>query len=120
MGGQVPVMFVDSATGQQYIKSGRLRAIAVASAKRLESMPDTPTLIELGLKDFEAYAWQGLLVPKGTSDAIVDRLNTAMRGALHSAPVREMFKSMDLEALPILPPELNADAAAANEKRAQD
>ncbi|MBO1114839.1 Bug family tripartite tricarboxylate transporter substrate binding protein [Bordetella petrii] len=116
IGGQVPMMFVDSATGQQYIKSGRLRAIAVASAKRLESMPDTPTLIELGLKDFEAYAWQGLLVPKGTSDAIVDRLNTALRGALDSAEVREKFKSMGLEAIPSTPQEMTAYAAAEREK----
>jgi len=116
IGGQVPMMFVDSATGQQYIASGRLRAIAVASAKRLESLPDTPTLMELGLKDFEAYAWQGLLVPKGTSDAIVERLNTALRGALDSADVREKFKAMGLEAIPSSPQEMTAYSEAEREK----
>ncbi|HYG42916.1 MAG TPA: tripartite tricarboxylate transporter substrate binding protein [Bordetella sp.] len=116
IGGQVPMMFVDSATGQQYIASGRLRAIAVASAERLASMPDTPTLIELGLDEFEAYAWQGLLVPKGTPDAIVDRLNTALRGALDSADVREKFKAMGLEAIPSTPQEMTAYAQAEREK----
>ncbi|MBO9354173.1 tripartite tricarboxylate transporter substrate binding protein [Bordetella petrii] len=116
MGGQVPMMFVDSATGQQYIASGRLRAIAVASAKRLESMPDTPTLIELGMKDFEAYAWQGLLVPKGTPDAVVERLNTALRGALDASEVREKFKAMGLEAIPSTPQEMTAYAEAERKK----
>ncbi|WP_028353624.1 Bug family tripartite tricarboxylate transporter substrate binding protein [Bordetella petrii] len=116
IGGQVPMMFVDSATGQQYIAAGRLRAIAVASAKRLESLPGTPTLIELGLQDFEAYAWQGLLVPKGTSGTIVERLNTALRGALDAPEVREKFKAMGLEAIPSTPREMADYAQTEREK----
>src|SRR5690606_17809551 len=83
MGGQVPFMFVDSATGQQFIASGMLRPIAVASKQRLATQPEVPTLIESGMEGFEAYAWQGVLVPKGTPKAAIERLSTALRGALN-------------------------------------
>ena len=62
MGGQVPFMFVDTASGYQHIASGKLKAIGVASAQRLPTMKEIPTLSEQGLAGFEAYAWPGLVV----------------------------------------------------------
>jgi len=112
MGGQVPFMFVDSATGQQYIASGRLRAIAVASAERLSSLPEVPTLIESGIKDFEAYAWQGLLVPKGTPQPVIDRLSESLRGALQDPEIQKKFTAMGLEAIPSTPAEMDDYASA--------
>jgi len=106
VGGQVPMMFVDSASGMQYIKAGRLRAIAIANDKRAEAFPDIPTLIELGLPDFEAYAWQGIVVPKGTPASVIDTLNKAVRFALTSPAVLEKFKVMGLEAIPSTPQEM--------------
>ncbi|WP_246129231.1 Bug family tripartite tricarboxylate transporter substrate binding protein [Verticiella sediminum] len=116
MGGQVPFMFVDSATGQQYIAAGRLRALAVASAERLDSLPETPTLIEMGLPAFEAYAWQGMVAPKGTPAAAVDTLGKALRAALEDADVLAKFKSMGLDATPSTPQEM-ADYAEAERQR---
>ncbi len=116
MGGQVPFMFVDSATGQQYIESGRLRAIAVASDKRVPSLPDVPTLIESGLDGFEAYAWQGLLVPKGTPQPVISRLSQALREALDNPQTREKFAAMGLEAIPSTPQEMADYASAEREK----
>jgi tripartite-type tricarboxylate transporter receptor subunit TctC len=116
MGGQVPFMFVDSATGQQYIASGRLRAIAVASAERLSSLPEVPTLIESGIKDFEAYAWQGLLVPKGTPQPVIDRLSESLRGALQDRQIQEKFTAMGLEAIPGTPAEMDDYASAERER----
>ena len=66
MGGQVPFGLIDTASVQQYVISGKLRAIGVASPKRLAHLDEVPTLAEQGLAGFEAYAWQGLVVPAAT------------------------------------------------------
>ena len=116
MGGQVPFMFVDSATGQQFIASGMLRPIAVASKERLSSLPEVPTLIELGMDGFEAYAWQGLLVPDGTPQVAIDRLSESLRGALNDPAILERFEGMGLEAIPSTPQEMDAYAQAEREK----
>ena len=58
-----------------FVKSGKLRALAVTSAKRLEDFPDLPSMQESGLKDFEVNVWFGLLAPAGTPAEIVDQLN---------------------------------------------
>lgn len=116
VGGQVPFMFVDSASGMQYVNSGRLRALAIASDKRASSFPDTRTLIELGLPEFEAYAWQGVAVPKGTPTAAIETLNSALRTALTSPAVLERFKVMGLEAIPSTPEKM---ATYAREEQAK-
>ncbi|HEY0294109.1 MAG TPA: tripartite tricarboxylate transporter substrate binding protein [Bordetella sp.] len=119
MSGQVPMMFVDSASGQQYIASGKLRALAVASKDRLPGMPDVPTLIESGLPDFEAYAWQGLVVPKGTPQPVIDKLNAALNETLKSPTVIEKFKAMGLEVIPSTPRALDDYARAERAKWTQ-
>ena len=82
MGGQVPFGLMDTASVQQHVTSGKLRAIGVASPKRLPTMPDMPTLAEQGLAGFEAYAWQGLVVPAAMPPEMVARLNKALVDAL--------------------------------------
>lgn len=104
--GQVPFMFVDTASGQQFIANDRLRPIGVASLKRVEGFPDIPTLDEQGLKDFEAYAWQGLVVPKGTPAAAIEKLNAALLVALEQNEVKERLRTLGLEATPSTPAEM--------------
>ncbi|THT96398.1 tripartite tricarboxylate transporter substrate binding protein [Lampropedia puyangensis] len=65
-----------------HIKSGSLKALAVAAAQRLPGLPDVPTFEELGYKDFEAAAWYGIAAPAGTPAEIVEKLNTAINNAL--------------------------------------
>jgi tripartite-type tricarboxylate transporter receptor subunit TctC len=72
-----------------HIKSGRLRALGVASARRLPLFPELPTIMEGGVKGYEATQWYGVLAPAGTPRPIVDRLNAALVKALQSADVRE-------------------------------
>ena len=84
VGGQVPFMFVDTASGYSFILSGKLRPIGVASPKRVSGFDTIPTLAEQGLKGFEAYAWQGLVVPAATPQDVVDTLNKALTTALDS------------------------------------
>ena len=110
MGGQVPCMFVESAGGMPNITGGNLRAIAVASARRMATLPEVPTLMEQGLKDFEAFAWQGLSVNASMPAAEVQRLNAALQQALNSTPVKARFQTLGVEAVPGTPEQMNAYA----------
>ena len=116
LGGQVPFGLMDSASVQQYIASGKLKAIGVASPQRLKTMAEVPTLAEQGLKGFEAYAWQGLVVPASTPPEQVARLNKALVAALDSTPVKARFQTLSLEALPGTPQQMAAYAKAERER----
>lgn len=106
LGGQVPFMMVDTASGNQFVLAGKVKAIGVASAKRIATLPDVPTLAEQGLTDFEAYAWQGLAVPSGTPAETVTKLNKALVDALNSAAVQARFLALGVEGLPGTPSDM--------------
>jgi len=106
LGGQVPFMLVDTASGNQFVLAGKVKAIGVASAKRIATLPDVPTLAEQGLADFEAYAWQGLAVASGTSPETVTRLNKALVDALNSSAVKARFLALGVEGLPGTPSDM--------------
>ncbi len=108
IGGQVPMMVVDTAGGLPHIRSGKLRALAVMSLKRLPSLPDVPTLDEIGIKGFEVTAWQGLFVPKGTPADIVARLSTEMNKAIAVPEVKARLEDFGLEVIPGDGPALGA------------
>ncbi|NRF65676.1 tripartite tricarboxylate transporter substrate binding protein [Aquincola sp. S2] len=120
LGGQVPFGLMDSASVQQYIGTGgKLRAIGVASPKRLPTMNEIPTLAEQGLTGFEAYAWQGLVVPAATPPEQVAKLNKALIAALESTPVKARFQTLALEALPGTPQQMATYARAERERWGQ-
>ncbi len=98
--GQVPMMVLDTAAGLPQIKSGKVKALAVMSRQRIPSLPDVPTLDELGVKDFEVTAWQGLFVPKGTPAPIVTRLTAEMNKAIAVPEVRARLEDFGLEVTP--------------------
>ena len=100
LGGQVSFGLIDTASVQQYVQSGKLRAIGVASPARLATLPEIPTLIEQGVTDFTAFAWQGLVVPAGTPADAVAKYSKALQAALDSAPVKARFQALGLEGLP--------------------
>ncbi|WP_298233802.1 tripartite tricarboxylate transporter substrate binding protein [uncultured Azohydromonas sp.] len=108
LGGQIPMAMIDTASVQQYVLSGKLRAVGVASPQRLKTLPDVPTLAEQGVKDFEAYAWQGLVVPAATPADFVAKLSQSLQAALNSAPVKERFHGLGLEPLPGTPAQMAA------------
>ncbi len=116
IGGQVPFGLMDSASVQQHIVSGKLRAIGVASAARLKTMPEIPTLAEQGLSGFEAYAWQGLAVPAATPPEVVTKLNKALVEALGSTSVKARFQTLALEALPGTPQQMSDYARSERER----
>lgn len=100
VGGQIQVALMDSASVLQYVTSGKLRAIGVANRSRLKNFPDVPTLAEQGVKDFEAFAWQGLAVPASTPPEAIARFNKALQAALASDAVKTRFDALALEAMP--------------------
>jgi tripartite-type tricarboxylate transporter receptor subunit TctC len=76
----------------QHIKSGKLKALAVGSAKRVDALPDVPTVSELGFPGFETSQWYGILVPAKTPAPIVQRLSEAINRALKDPELIERFK----------------------------
>lgn len=100
IGGQVPMMVLDTAAGLPQIRSGKVKALAVMSRKRIATLPDVPTLDELGVKDFEVTAWQGLFVPRGTPAEITNRLGEEMRKAILQPEVKARLEDFGLEVLP--------------------
>jgi tripartite-type tricarboxylate transporter receptor subunit TctC len=80
-----------------YLKSGRLRALGVSSAKRLAILPDVPTFVELGYPSIQDYTWIGVFLPAGTPAPIVQRLNEALNRAARSPDVRERLEAQALE-----------------------
>jgi tripartite-type tricarboxylate transporter receptor subunit TctC len=91
LGGQVKVMFDNLPSSLQYIKAGKLIALAVAAPKRLEVLPSVPTFAELGLPEVNDQAWYGLVVPAKTPDAIVKRIYDATITVLKTPEIREKF-----------------------------
>jgi tripartite-type tricarboxylate transporter receptor subunit TctC len=87
------------------IKSGQVRALAVASKSRLAALPDVPTAAEAGLKSFESAAWFGFLGPKGTPRGAIDRLNKAVAESVADPAVRARFSEFGAEPLESTPEE---------------
>lgn len=115
-GGQVPFMFVDTASGREFIATGRLRAIGIASAKRVAGFDSIPTLDEQGLKGFEAYAWQGIVMPAGTPPEIVGKINAALLKAMTTPAVKARLEQLGLEPIPSSPAAMAQYAAAERAK----
>ena len=87
--GHAQLMFATSASVVPYIKSGRLRALAVTTAQRSVLMPDLPTVSEAGVPGFEATTWHGVVVPAATPAALVARLNRDIVQVLALPDLRE-------------------------------
>ena len=87
MAGQVQVMFGNILSSLQYIKIGRIRALAVTSATRSSAMPDLPTVIESGVPGYETTTWHGWLGPAGLPADIVAKLNNELARAVRSRDV---------------------------------
>ncbi len=98
IGGQIDMMFSTMAPAVPLIKAGRLRALAVSGAKRSPTLQDVPTVAE-SIPGFVAESWQGVLVPAGTPDAIIERLNRAIINALQQPDVGP--KLIDLGFIPV-------------------
>jgi tripartite-type tricarboxylate transporter receptor subunit TctC len=97
VGGQIPLVYTAIASAQQYVKSGRLKALGVSGAKRSSSLPDVPTFIENGLDGFVVDSWVGIFAPAKTPRAVVDRLQRELAAILATPEVRERYAVLGIE-----------------------
>jgi tripartite-type tricarboxylate transporter receptor subunit TctC len=97
VGGQVQMIFGSVASALQYVKSGRLRPLAVTTPKRIAAAPDVPTVSESGYPGWEVTNWHGLVGPKGLPKDILQRLNKEVNGSVHSDEVKKVLSSDGLE-----------------------
>ena len=103
--GHTTMVFTDPAIGAPLIADGKLRALGVSSLNRIASVPDVPTLNELGFKDFEAVSWHMIVAPAGTPREIVDRLHAEFKRIVARPEFREQTLKMGLDAIDSLPPD---------------
>jgi tripartite-type tricarboxylate transporter receptor subunit TctC len=89
IGGQVQMMFINQDMAFAQAKAGRARIIGVASLTRNPAMPDAPTIAEQGLPQFSAVSWNAISAPAGTPKAIVDKLQSEIKKALHSPAIKD-------------------------------
>lgn len=97
IGGQVDASFQNVNSVAQYIKGGKMRALAITSPKRSPIFPDVPTLAEAGVKNVEVASWQAIVAPKGLSPAVRDKSHAAFVEALNDPKVKEQFTSIGFE-----------------------
>lgn len=122
MGGQVDMMFDTSVVAAPHIASGKLRAIAVTSAKRLDSMPDVPTVAESGIQglaDYEVLSWQAIFVPAGTPAPVIERLHKEIRAILAQPEMQDRLKSFGMQPADMTPAQISAFQKAEVAKWAQ-
>jgi tripartite-type tricarboxylate transporter receptor subunit TctC len=108
LGGITDAQFDNMVTLVPYVKSGKLRALAVSSLQRVAAMPDVPTMAESALPGFETGTWYGIVAPKNTPIDIVDKLNGELRKMLSLPEVKDKLAAMGLEASPNTPAEFSA------------
>ena len=96
-GGQIPAMMVDLAAGAGFIKSGKIRPLAVANATRLPQLPEVPTFAELGLKTVEAAALVGMVAPARTSPEVVNALQKQVAAAIQQPAVKQRLIDFGVE-----------------------
>ncbi len=119
MGGQVPMMFDTSVVAGPHVQSGKLRALAVTSAKRARAFPDVPTMAEAGVAGYELVSWQAMFAPAGTPQPIVDRLYGEISKILKSAEMQEKLASLGMDASGMAPADFAAFQKAEIEKWAK-
>ncbi|WP_294256597.1 tripartite tricarboxylate transporter substrate binding protein [uncultured Comamonas sp.] len=105
LGGQVNYMFDSITSARPHIQSGKLRALAVTTAKRSTSMPDVPTMEEAGIKGYEVSPWFAAFMPAGTQPAIVKKLNQTFVAAMKQPDVIERFQAIGAEVVGSTPEE---------------
>ena len=98
IGGQVPLFFGNLASTLQHVQSGKLRALAVTSAKRSSMLPDVPTLVEAGVQGAEIYEWNAVFAPAGTPEPVVQKLNAALQKAIDAPEVKARISQLGGEA----------------------
>jgi tripartite-type tricarboxylate transporter receptor subunit TctC len=101
LGGQVDLLCDQTTQTVPLIKDGRLKVFGVTTPKRLDALPNVPTLDEQGLKGFDVKVWHGLYAPKGTPQPVIDKLNAALRFAMQDPDVKRRLSELSSDIVPM-------------------
>ena len=91
LGGETQVMFVTLSSAMSFIQAGRIKALGISTTKRIEALPQVPTMSEAGYPDMVSSSWQGVFVPAGTPRPIVEKLHAALRATMDLPDVKQRF-----------------------------
>jgi tripartite-type tricarboxylate transporter receptor subunit TctC len=116
MGGQVPCMFLDLASGLPIMQGNKVRVLAIGSGARNKLLPNVPTLAEVGVPNTEVFAFQGVLGPAGLPPAVVAKLNGDLNRAFSAPAVQKRFDDFGMEAMPGTPAQFEALARAESKR----
>ncbi|WP_432727991.1 Bug family tripartite tricarboxylate transporter substrate binding protein [Variovorax sp. W6] len=116
MGGQVPCMFLDLASGLPIMQSNKVRVLAIGSGARSKPLPNVPTLAEVGVPNTEVFAFQGILGPAGLPAAVVNKLNGDLNKAFSTPAVQKRFDDFGMEAMPGTPAQFAALSRAESKR----
>jgi len=103
LGGEVNFVFSTMPPAISNAKAGKLRALAVTTAKRVDAAPDVPTMIEAGLKDFEIVLYSGIMGPKGMDRSLVNRINTEFARVVKAPEIRNVYEKIGADPLAMTP-----------------
>lgn len=116
MGGQVPAMFLDLASGLSIMQGKKVRVLAIGSGSRSKLLPEVPTLAEVGVLNSEVFAFQGVVGPAGIPAPIVARLNGDLNRAFSTPAVQKRFNDFGMEAMPGTPQQFAALSRAESQR----
>jgi tripartite-type tricarboxylate transporter receptor subunit TctC len=116
MGGQVPCMFLDLASGLSIMQANKVRVLAIGSGARSKLLPEVPTLAEVGVPNTEVFAFQGVLGPAGLPPAVVVKLNGELNRAFSVPAVQKRFGDFGMEAMPGTPEQFAALSRAESKR----
>lgn len=111
LGDRVDVMLLDMPGGIAHMKAGKVNLLAAAMPERLPELPNVPTMKEAGVDDFIAFAWQGIIVPAGTPQPVLDRLGEALRTALNSDKIKTRLSNLGVQPMPMTSAEFKQHVA---------
>jgi tripartite-type tricarboxylate transporter receptor subunit TctC len=117
LAGETHMMFTTVSSALGYIQGGRLKALVVVSAKRLEQLPNVPTMVELGYSGSTSGSWQGIFVPAGTSREIVDRLYAILLQTMKTPEVVDLLAKNGIDVITSASPAAFASFVAADTRR---
>ncbi len=111
VGGQIPVMFDNLPSSAEFIKSDKIRALAITTKQRVKQFPDLPTMEEQGLKGYETYSWQAFFMPAGTPKAVVAKFNAELGKALQDPAIQKRLEDLTMTITFSSPEQLAAHVA---------
>ena len=106
MGGQVPLLWVSIPAAAQFVKAGKLKALAVSTTKRSAAFPDVPTMQEAGIPDFEVDSWYAMFVPSKTPKAAIEKLNRVVNTVVREPEIRDKLLAQGSEGVGGTPEQL--------------